>query len=158
MKTVINSLDERFSVLHRRSKDFVHLLPEDKIFLKPREIQSNYSQFSCGEYILRSAAAVEQTFGGITVKLWDDPFEWTLPEELATNEKILAYLDEVEQTRQNGIGFFSSDEDLARQIPAPEELKTLAELLFETLSRAEHFQGRAFAVFQMISDKKLPDI
>lgn len=136
----------------------MNLLIEDKLFFKPREIKESYSQFSCGEYILRSAAAVEQTFGGITVKLWDDPFEWTLPEELATKKKILEYLDEVEQTRQNGIGFFSSDEDLAKQIPAPEELKTLAELLVETLSRAEHFQGRAFAVFQMISDKKLPSI
>ena len=29
-----------------------------------------------------SAGTIEQTFGGITANLWDDPFEWTLPETL----------------------------------------------------------------------------
>jgi hypothetical protein len=33
---------------------------------------------SCGEQVLRSAAIVEQSFGGLTANLWDDPFEWTL--------------------------------------------------------------------------------
>jgi hypothetical protein len=32
------------------------------------------------EQILRSARIVEQVSGGITANLWDDPFEWTLPE------------------------------------------------------------------------------
>ena len=114
--------------------------------------------FSCGEYILRSAAAVEQTFGGIMTKLWDDPFEWTLPEELATGAKILDYLAEVEATRRKGFAFFTSDDDLRREIPAPETMKSIAEILIETVARAEHFQGRAFSIFQMFSDEKLPRI
>ena len=69
--------------------------------------------------ILRSAAAVEQTFGGITTRLWDDPFEWTLPEALSTNELILNYLNETEETRRKCFAFFASDEDLRREIPAP---------------------------------------
>ena len=91
-------------------------------------------------------------------RLWDDPFEWTLPEELSTNEKILEYFAEVEATRMKGFTFFTSDEDLRREIPAPEKLQTIFEILLETLARAEHFQGRAFAVFQMFSDEKLPRV
>ena len=56
---------------------------------------------SCGEQVLRSAAIVEQTFGGLTANLWDDPFEWTLPETLSTSAKVIEYLNEVEATRQD---------------------------------------------------------
>jgi hypothetical protein len=38
----------------------------------------------------------------------------------------------------------------------PRSSVSLFDLLLETLARAEHYQGRAFAVFQMLSDKKLP--
>jgi hypothetical protein len=41
-------------------------------------------------------------------------------------------------------------------MPAPEKLKTIFEILLETVARSEHFQGRAFAIFQMFSDEKLP--
>lgn len=116
------------------------------------------AMFSFGEYILRSAGAVEQTFGGITTRLWDDPFEWTLPEELSTPTAVTEYLDEVERTRLTGFGFFTSDGDLRKQIPAPEKLRSIFDLLLETLARAEHYQGRAFAVFQMLSDEKLPRV
>lgn len=115
-----------------------------------------YTMFSCGEYVLRSAGAVEQSFGGITTRLWDDPFEWTLPEELSTTELINGYLAEVEQTRRKGFSLLKSDEDLRKEMPAPEKLKTIFQILLETIARAEHFQGRACAVFQMFSDEKLP--
>jgi len=134
------------------------MIPNEKLFWKPREIKETYGMFSCGEYILRSAGAVEQTFGGITTRLWDDPFEWTLPEELSTVEKFTEYLAEVEETRKKGFAFFNSDEDLLRELPAPEKLKSIFEILLDALARAEHFQGRAFAVYQMFSDKKLPRI
>ncbi len=116
------------------------------------------AMFSCGEYVLRSAGAVEQAFGGIMTKLWDDPFEWTLPEELSGGAKITEYLSEVEETRRRGFAFFNSDDDLRREMPAPEKLKSIAEILIETIARAEHFQGRAFSIFQMFSDEKLPRI
>lgn len=114
--------------------------------------------FSCGEYLLRSAAVVEKTFGGITTRLWDDPFEWTLPEKLSDKGSILQYFDEVEKTRLHGIDFIASDDVLLREIPSPERLRPLIDILIETISHASHFQGRAFAVFQMISDEKLPRI
>jgi len=112
--------------------------------------------FSCGEYLLRSAGKVEMTFGGITTRLWDDPFEWTLPEKLATLAAVAQYLDEVESTRMKGFRFFTSDDDLRREIPAPEKIRPLAEILFDTLSEASHLQGRAFAIFQTITGDKVP--
>ena len=158
MKVLINQFSDQFLKLHNRSRKLVELVPSDKFFWKPREMKYDFVQFSCGEYILRSAGAVEQTFGGITSGLWDDPFEWTLPEELSTTSKILEYFAEVETTRQKGFAFFTSDEDLKKEMPAPEKLKPIFEILLETVARAEHFQGRAFAVFQMFSDEKLPAV
>lgn len=106
--------------------------------------------------MLRSAGAVEQTFDGLTTRLWDDPFEWTLPEKLSTKAAILQYLDEVEATRQKGFSFFTSDADLTKEIPSPERLRTLAEILHDTLSRASHLQGRAFAIHQVLTGQKPP--
>lgn len=125
---------------------------------KPRALSDPIAMFSIGEYIVRAGAMVEQTFGGITTRLWDDPFEWTLPEKLNSHEAILEYLAEVESTRLKGFGAFGSDRDLERRFPAPTVLTSLGELLLATLTRSSHFQGRAFAVFQMLSDQKLPRV
>lgn len=158
MKNLIEIFDRQFRRLHERSCRFVEMIPDGNLFSKPRELNRTYAMFSCGEYVLRSAAAIEQTFLGITRRLWDDPFEWTLPEELSTGSKVLEYLREVEETRLNGFNFFASDADLSREMPAPERLKPIAEILLEAVARAEHFQGRAFAVFQFYSDEKLPKL
>ncbi len=158
MKLFINLFDRQFSDLHLRSCEFIQKIPDEKLYWQPREKDALFPVNSCGEYVLRSAGAVEQTFGGLTVKLWDDPFEWTLPEQLSTIDKILEYLAEVEETRQKGFALFQSDEDLRRELPAPEKLKTIFALLLETIARAEHFQGRAFAVFKTFSDEKLPQL
>ena len=155
MNSFIEIFNQKFSGLHTRSIQLVHKIPTAKLYWQPREKEALFPINSCGEYILRSAAAVEQTFGGITVKLWDDPFEWTLPEQLSTNELILEYLTEVEATRQRGFTFFQSDEDLKKMLPAPVKILTLFELLLETLIKAENYQGRAIAVFRQISDEKV---
>ncbi len=156
MNKLIEIFDRQFAKTHQRSCQLIEKVPDEKLFWKPRELKNAFQMFSCGEYVLRSAAAVEQTFGGIMTRLWDDPFEWTLREELSTSAKILDYLAETEATRQKGFAFFTSDADLSREMPAPETLKTIAEILIETVARAEHFQGRAVAVFQMLSDEKTP--
>jgi hypothetical protein len=158
VKNLIASLDERFAALHRRSREFIEIIPPDKIYFQPEHIEHTAPVYSCGEYLLRSAGAVEQTCNGVTTKMWDDPFEWTLPENLSTGGKILEYLGEVEETRARAFTLFTSDEDLHREIPAPEKLKTIFALLLETLSRAEHYQGRAFALLRLFSVAKLPRI
>lgn len=158
MKTFIDSFERQFLLTHSRSCELIKLIPDEKLFWKPRELDKTFTMFSCGEFVLRSAGAIEQTFGGITTRLWDDPFEWTLPEELSTGALILEYLAEVEETRKRGFALFDADEILSREMPAPEKLKSIFTILLETVSRAGHFQGRAFSVFQMFSDEKLPRI
>lgn len=158
MKTFIESFDRQFSNLHAASCELIEKVPDEKLYFQPKESKSLFPLNSCGELILRSAGKVEQTFGGITTKLWDDPFEWTLPEALSTSDLVLNYLTEVEETRRKGFALFHADADLRRELPAPEKLKTIFTLLIETLAAAAHFQGRAFAVFQMFSEEKLPKI
>jgi hypothetical protein len=156
MGPILASFDRQFEILDRRSRDLLARVTPDQLFLRPDDSQNALTPFSCGEYILRSAAAVEQTFDGLTTRLWDDPFEWTLPEKLSTREAILEYLDEVEATRRRGFGAFTSDDDLRREIPAPERIRPIAEILIDTISRASHLQGRAFAIFQTLTGEALP--
>lgn len=156
MDIILSAIDQNFISIDSRSRELLKKLSEDQLFTKPRELHSSMAMFSCGEYILRSAAMVEKTFGGITTRLWDDPFEWTLPEKMFNKISISHYLDEVAASRIKGMAFFSSDDDLKRQIPAPKLLRPLIDILLDALTKASHFQGRAFAVFHMISDKKLP--
>lgn len=154
MKSFIDEFDRRFAELHERSRVMIGKIPPEKLYWQPREIRKDFPFNSCGEYILRSAGKVEQTFGGLTVKLWDDPFEWTLPEALSTNDLILNYLSEVEETRLRGFALLQSDADLQKEILAPEKLITIFSLLLETIARAENFQGRAAAILKLFSDEK----
>lgn len=156
MRTLIGAIDKRFNEIHRRSMFFIERTPAEILYTRPRELPRTFTMFTCGEYILRSAASVEQCFGGITRRLWDDPFEWTLPERLSEPAKVLEYLEEVDRTRRNGIEFLSSDDDLYKIIPAPVELMPVFDVLLTTIGRAAHYQGRAFAVFQYFSDEELP--
>lgn len=156
MDPMLASFDKAFRSLDILSRELLSKCEEVNLFRKPRQIENSMAMFSCAEYILRSAAMVEMTFGGITTRLWDDPFEWTLPEKLSNKAAIDQYLDEVESTRVKGFEFFTSDDDLKRRMPAPEKLMSVHEILLETIAKAEHYQGRAFAVFQMLSDEKLP--
>jgi hypothetical protein len=100
---------------------------------------------------LRSAAAVEQTFGGINSNLWDDPFEWTLPEQLSTPAAVLAHLDEVESVRRHAFASFTDDSCLMKAVAAPSGLVILAELLLKTLTRAEHYQTQARSILRLLS-------
>ena len=156
MDPVLFALDRQFCSLDRRSREILGLLGDDQLFTKLPGFTA--ARYSCGELLLRSAAIVEMTFGGITTRLWDDPFEWTLPEKLSTHEAILDYLDEVEQTRKKGFGYFSSDSDLIRKIPAPQQLKPLIDILLDALRSSAHFQGRAYAVFGQLSSERLTNL
>ena len=149
MDKFIECLDRQFAQLHTGAYELVEALSPELLYRHPGE--SNLAPLhSCGEHILRSAAIVEQTFGGIATKLWDDPFEWTLPETLSTLDKVAGYLDEVEATRKRGFELFQSDEDLLKEIMAPAGYTQLLPLLLDTLARAAHHQGRARATFEIL--------
>ena len=159
MNKLIEALDDEFARLHARSRALVEAVPADKLYWQPRQSSGAFPVYSCGEHVLRSAARVEQTFGGITANLWDDPFEWTLPESLRTPARVLEYLDEVEATRLRGFALLRDDADLLKEFNDPSgKMRTLAALLFETLERAAHHQGRAFATFRLFSDARLPGV
>jgi hypothetical protein len=109
---------------------------------------------SVGEQILRSAAVMEQTFGGLTANLWDDPFEWTLPETLSTPESIVEHLSEVDSMRRRVFESIEGDAALSKYVAVPSgEPKALVQLLIETLARASDYRGRALATFKL-SHKK----
>jgi hypothetical protein len=146
MKNLIDSLDSQFLRLHIRSCEIIGEIPTKKLYWQPTKTHFQFPVNSFGANILRSGGKVEQTFNGITTRLWDDPFEWTLPEQLSTNELILEYLHEVETIRLKGFTLLQSDEDLHREFPAPIKMLTIFELLLETLTIAENFQGRATAI------------
>jgi len=151
MPFVVQLIDRRLSEIDRRSRELLALLDNNNLYKRPTDGVNTMVPFSCGEFIVRSAAMVERTFGGITTRLWDDPFEWTLPEKLSTVTAVSQYLNEVAEIRVHGLAFFLSDADLAREIPAPENQRSLGEILLETTAFSEHYLGRAFAVYQMIT-------
>lgn len=156
MRTLIGEFDLQFADLHKRSVNFVRSAAEGLVFARPGPSRDDFGGLTIGDSIVRSAAIVEMTFGGITRRLWDDPFEWTLPEALGSIDKIVEYLDEVEALRTSGFEFFTDDSDLSRSIPAPVELRTLGAILLDAVARAEHFQGRAFAIYQALGGGKPP--
>jgi len=95
-------------------------------------------------HVLRSAAVIEQMCGGLTVNLWDDPFEWTLPETLSSADRRIEYLAEVDLARQRAFKAIVDDGALTRYVSVPSgEPRLLISLLLETLVKASDYRGRA---------------
>lgn len=148
-RELVESLDREFARLHLSACSAIENTPGDRLY---RITPSLGTSTSVGENILRSAAAIEQTFGGITSNLWDDPFEWTLPEYLSTPRKVIEHLIEVEETRNRAFSSFDSDVCLLKHVAMPSgETKPLVELLLETLVRAAQYQGQAIATLKFLS-------
>ena len=146
MRESIDRLDAEFADLHARSLDLIARLSREQLYAK-----ADGSADSFGEQILRSAAVVEQSFGGLTANLWDDPFEWTLPETLNAPAKVLEYLGEVEATRRHAFGSFESDDDLSKEIMTPAGSAQLLPFLLDTLRRARHHHQRAVTIYELLN-------
>ena len=122
-REIVQLIDKEFASLIKSLKDLAPSVPPDNL--------------------LRSAAAVEQMCGGLTANLWDDPFEWTLPETLSNADRIIEYLSEVDLARQRAFNSID-DEALTKYISVPSgESRLLISLLLETLVKASEFRGRA---------------
>lgn len=160
-RVLIEVLEREFLRLHERSRQLVSQVPDDSLYSNSTATSSTIQTAaadSVGESILRSAAAVEQTCGGLNSNLWDDPFEWTLPEQLSTSRLVLEYLDEVEATRKHCFARFREDADLFKEVALPsEQLEPLISVLLETLVRAAALQGRGLAVAKKFSDVRMPE-
>jgi hypothetical protein len=134
---VVNALDRAFA-------DLIVSLQEIVRLVDPALLYRPAAGGSVGEQVLRSAAAIEQTFGGLTANLWDDPFEWTLPETLSTPELIIEYLSEVDASRQRVFNSIDDDAALSKYVSVPSgESRPLIDPLIETLVRASDYRGRA---------------
>ena len=144
MKDLIAWFDREFARLEHVWRELIQATSDNVLY------QTEKSDLSVGQQVLQSARIVEQTFGGITANLWDDPFEWTLPETLTTSQKLLDYLDEVENARRRGFELFQSDADLLKTIMTPAGPTRVMSLLLDTLVRAGHHHLNAEERFKKI--------
>ena len=145
---ILRILDTEFANLITSLCELTKAVPEELLHVHPPPV-------SIGENILKSAGALEQSFGGLTVNLWDDPFEWTLPEALSNAERITEYLDEVGKSRQRAFASFGTDASLSKLVSLPSgEARQLLKVLLDTLVRAAEYRGRAVTTFKILSNKR----
>ena len=135
MNTFITWFDREFKRLESDWRATIERIDEVTLYS-----ENTLQLHPCAEQILRSARIVEQTFGGINSNLWDDPFEWTLPETLSSSEKLLEYFAEVRATRKRGFDLFQTDDALLKTIMTPAGPRQVISLLLDTLVRAGHHQ------------------
>lgn len=154
MRPIIDAFDRQFIELHQRRHRLLDNADPSLIYARSSIRQTGLVSRSFGEMLLRSAAAIEQMAGGITTRLWDDPFEWTLPEKLNTTSLIAEYFDETETTRQRAFSFISSDSDLTREIPSPEQFRSLAVIISSTLTVSAENIARAEELYKVAKDLK----
>jgi hypothetical protein len=145
-REIVQHLDREFGSLIKSLKDLASSVPINLLYRNPPAI-------SIGECILRSAAAIEQTCGGLTSNLWDDPFEWTLPETLSNSDLIVDYLSEVDRLRQLAFNSIAGDNALSKYISAPAGERQLVNVLLETLVEASDYRGRAVATIKILSSE-----
>jgi len=141
-RQIVQHLEQEFAELIKSLKDLVRSVPTELLYRHPPAV-------SIGENILRSAAVVEQTCGGLTSNLWDDPFEWTLPETLSNPDRVVEYLSEVDAARQRAFSSIQDDSSLTKFISDPSGERLLISLLLETLVKASEYKGRAVAVLRV---------
>ena len=150
-REVVVALEQAFAGLLAGVTVFVQSLPTELLYRNPNpEI---LTAATVGENVLRCAAILEQVFGGLTANLWDDPFEWTLPETLSTSDRIVEYIGEVDDARQRAFVCFVDDSDLLKFVSVPSgQPRLLLNLLLETLVRASSYQGCAVATVKILGD------
>lgn len=146
-KTSLRGLDDEFAELLSALTAFVRALPDEMIYQAPIDGDS-----TVGQTVVKSAAVLEQTFGGLTSNLWDDPFEWTLPETLASGALIIRYLDEVDVARRRAFAFLKEDSALTKVVSVPFDGQiSVLDLLERTLLRAASYQNEAARILKNFS-------
>ena len=144
-RIIVELLDQQFDRLIESLRALTVSTPSNLLY-------EQHAASSIGENILKSAGVIEQTFGGITANLWDDPFEWTLPETLSTDARVVEYLAEVNSLKNRAFVSFTDDGMLLKLISIPSGKPcSLLELLLTTMLRASDYRGRAAATLKLLS-------
>jgi len=144
-RIIVELLDQQFDSLIESLRALTVSTPSNLLY-------EQHAASSIGENILKSAGVIEQTFGGITANLWDDPFEWTLPETLSTDARVVEYLAEVNSLKNRAFVSFTDDGILLKLISIPSGKPcSLLELLLTTMLRASDYRGRAAATLKLLS-------
>jgi len=144
-RIIVELLDQQFDRLIESLRALTVSTPSNLLY-------EQHAASSIGENILKSAGVIEQTFGGITANLWDNPFEWTLPETLSTDARVVEYLAEVNSLKNRGFVSFTDDGMLLKLISIPSGKPcSLLELLLTTMLRASDYHGRAAATLKLLS-------
>ena len=156
-RLLIENLEQAFAKLDSQTRSLLSEVSDQVLYQSTAP--PGAPDASIGELILKSAGAVEQTFGGLTANLWDDPFEWTLPETLSTNILVSKYLDEVVEVRTAFFARLSLDTELSKLIAIPSgETQPLIRVLIETLMRAAGHLERAAVLVVLLSQASAPKV
>jgi len=144
-RSIVDLVDLQFASLLKSLCTLTVSVPDNLLYRSSPSL-------SVGENILKSAGVIEQTCGGLSSNLWDDPFEWTLPETLSTNQHIVDYVSEVVTAQQRAFASFANDEVLLKSIAVPwSDSCQLLELLMQTLVKASEYRGKAVATLELLS-------
>jgi hypothetical protein len=150
-RNLIEDLEQECVGLLSRLKELVERVPAQSLYDNPPH------STSVGESVVRSAATLEQAFGGLTINLWDDPHEWTLPETLSTSALIVEYLAEVDQARTRAFASLVDDSALEKYIALPSgEQSSVEALLVNALAAARDFERRAAETYKMLFADRAP--
>ena len=144
-RNLLENLEQDCVALLSRLKELVECVPGQSLYdNQPRAM-------SVGESVVRSAATLEQAFGGLTTNLWDDPHEWTLPETLSTSALIVEYLAEVDQARTRAFASLVDDSALQKYIAMPSgEQSSIQALLVNALATARDFERWGAETYKML--------
>lgn len=159
-REIVEILEQEFASLLEGLTLFVGSVPPDLLYQNSQAPDSQGPRIlvpTVAEQVLKCAAVVEQTCGGLTANLWDDPFEWTLPETLSNADRIIEYIGEVNATRQRAFACFADDAALLKYVSVPSgKPRSLLSLLLDSLVRASSYQGQAITTLKILSAAGLP--
>lgn len=144
-------LNTRVDLIFSNAAEIIRRCPETELFVKPRKLKNSLAPFSIGEFTIRAIGKIEQACGGITTRLWDDPFEWTLPESFTDISAIHLYFVDVAATVERCFEFIGSDGSLAAVIPAPVRFRSIELILIDAICDANLLLGKAEALWQLYS-------
>ena len=156
MRALIGSIEKEFDALEDRLCSLIEHTFDEMLFWKPVPDEKTLIELSIGGCVIRSAAMIEQVFLGITRRLWDDPFEWTLRESLPNREYLRGYINEVKKVTKEAFAHLKT-EDLPKRIYLPDgNPTTIGKLLLRTILHAVHHRGQLYAYVHLFSEEKLP--